>query len=43
MSVPGLMPTPRHVDIAITGRCNLACQFCFYADDMASGSWAALA
>jgi SynChlorMet cassette radical SAM/SPASM protein ScmE len=31
-----VMPTPRHVDIAITGRCNLACQYCFYADEMAA-------
>jgi SynChlorMet cassette radical SAM/SPASM protein ScmE len=29
-----LMPTPRSVDIAITGRCNLHCQYCFYADEM---------
>jgi len=28
------MPTPRHVDIAITGRCNLNCAYCFYADEM---------
>jgi SynChlorMet cassette radical SAM/SPASM protein ScmE len=28
------MSTPRQVDIAITGRCNLACQYCFYADEM---------
>lgn len=28
------MPTPRSVDIAITGRCNLSCQYCFYADEM---------
>ncbi len=28
------MPTPRSVDIAITGRCNLRCQYCFYADEM---------
>ena len=31
---PGLMPAPRTVDIAITGRCNLRCGYCFYADDM---------
>ncbi|MBD3385518.1 radical SAM protein [candidate division KSB1 bacterium] len=29
-----VMSTPRHVDIAITGKCNLACQYCFYADEM---------
>jgi SynChlorMet cassette radical SAM/SPASM protein ScmE len=31
---PGLMPAPRAVDIAITGRCNLRCKYCFYADEM---------
>ena len=30
----GLMPTPRSVNIAITGRCNLRCKYCFYADEM---------
>ncbi len=34
MSESRVMPAPRHVDIAITGRCNLACQYCFYADEM---------
>ncbi len=29
-----VMSIPRHVDIAITGKCNLACQYCFYADEM---------
>jgi SynChlorMet cassette radical SAM/SPASM protein ScmE len=29
-----VMPVPRYVDIAITGKCNLACQYCFYADEM---------
>jgi SynChlorMet cassette radical SAM/SPASM protein ScmE len=29
-----VMPTLRQVDIAITGRCNLACKYCFYADEM---------
>jgi SynChlorMet cassette radical SAM/SPASM protein ScmE len=29
-----VMSAPRHVDIAITGKCNLACQYCFYADEM---------
>jgi SynChlorMet cassette radical SAM/SPASM protein ScmE len=28
------MPAPRSVDIAITGRCNLHCEYCFYADEM---------
>lgn len=31
-----VMPTPRSVNIAITGRCNLRCQYCFYADEMTS-------
>ncbi len=30
------MSSPKHVDIAITGKCNLACQYCFYADEMTS-------
>ena len=30
----GVMATPRHVDIAVTGRCNLSCAYCFYADEM---------
>jgi SynChlorMet cassette radical SAM/SPASM protein ScmE len=34
MSDMQVMSTPRHVDIAITGKCNLACQYCFYADEM---------
>jgi len=29
-----VMPSPRHVDIAVTGRCNLSCAYCFYADEM---------
>jgi len=29
-----VMPSPKKVDIAITGKCNLACQYCFYADEM---------
>jgi len=28
------IPTPREVNIAITGRCNLRCRYCFYADEM---------
>jgi SynChlorMet cassette radical SAM/SPASM protein ScmE len=38
MSDPNVMSAPRHVDIAITGKCNLACQYCFYADEMVSRS-----
>ena len=30
------IPPPRSVEIAITGRCNLRCQYCFYADEMAA-------
>jgi len=30
----GVMATPKHVDIAVTGRCNLNCAYCFYADEM---------
>lgn len=26
--------TPGEIDIAITGRCNLKCAYCFYADEM---------
>jgi SynChlorMet cassette radical SAM/SPASM protein ScmE len=33
-----LMPSPRHVDIAVTGKCNLACSYCFYADEMTARS-----
>jgi SynChlorMet cassette radical SAM/SPASM protein ScmE len=33
-----VMPSPRHVDIAVTGCCNLACQYCFYAEEMAARS-----
>jgi SynChlorMet cassette radical SAM/SPASM protein ScmE len=29
-----IISSPRHVDIAITGKCNLACKYCFYADEM---------
>jgi MoaA/NifB/PqqE/SkfB family radical SAM enzyme len=31
---PGLMSAPRSMEIAITGRCNLRCKYCFYADEM---------
>ena len=37
MSDLRVMSSPRHVDIAITGKCNLACQYCFYADEMRRG------
>jgi SynChlorMet cassette radical SAM/SPASM protein ScmE len=29
-----IMPVPRSVSISITGRCNLRCKYCFYADEM---------
>ena len=28
------LKTPESVIIAITGRCNLSCKYCFYADEM---------
>jgi SynChlorMet cassette radical SAM/SPASM protein ScmE len=31
---PPVVSAPRKVDIAITGRCNLRCKYCFYADSM---------
>ncbi len=34
----GVMASPKHVDIALTGRCNLNCAYCFYADEMTSRS-----
>lgn len=34
MNTLKVMSSPKHVDIAITGKCNLACQYCFYADEM---------
>ncbi len=34
MSRNGVMSAPRDVDIAVTGRCNLSCKYCFYADEM---------
>lgn len=33
-----VMPSPRSVDVAITGRCNLTCKYCFYADEMVARS-----
>ena len=33
---PGLSLRPKSVDVAITGRCNLKCRYCFYADEMAA-------
>lgn len=34
MSIRQAMQTPFSIDIAITGRCNLDCKYCFYADEM---------
>lgn len=34
MNVSQVAQSPRKVDIAITGRCNLDCKYCFYADEM---------
>ncbi len=36
LTVPpaGLMRAPRILEICITGRCNLACRYCAYADQM---------
>lgn len=31
-----VIPTPRQVAIALTGRCNLHCAYCFYAGEMAA-------
>jgi SynChlorMet cassette radical SAM/SPASM protein ScmE len=33
-----VMSSPRNVDIAVTGKCNLACAYCFYAGEMVSRS-----
>jgi SynChlorMet cassette radical SAM/SPASM protein ScmE len=33
---PGLPRFPRELDICITGRCNLKCRYCYYADEMAA-------
>jgi SynChlorMet cassette radical SAM/SPASM protein ScmE len=31
-----IIPTPKSVNVAITGRCNLRCRYCSYADEMAA-------
>ena len=33
---PGLPRFPRELDLCVTGRCNLKCRYCFYADEMAA-------
>ena len=32
----GLPAAPASLDISLTGKCNLRCSYCFYADEMAS-------
>ena len=36
LTVPpsGLPRFPRELDLCVTGRCNLKCRYCFYADEM---------
>jgi SynChlorMet cassette radical SAM/SPASM protein ScmE len=36
LTVPpeGVLPVPGSVDVCLTGRCNLSCRYCFYADSM---------
>ena len=31
---PRIIPTPKSVSISITGKCNLKCKYCFYANEM---------
>jgi SynChlorMet cassette radical SAM/SPASM protein ScmE len=31
---PGLCRFPKSLDLSLTGRCNLKCRYCFYADEM---------
>jgi len=33
---PDMQAGPQTVDISLTGKCNLHCHYCFYADEMAS-------
>ncbi len=33
-ALPRVPSAPLEVDIAITGRCNLRCRYCYYADEM---------
>ncbi|MBN1978809.1 MAG: radical SAM protein [Anaerolineae bacterium] len=35
-NLPRIPSAPSSVDIAITGRCNLNCKYCYYADEMAA-------
>jgi SynChlorMet cassette radical SAM/SPASM protein ScmE len=36
LKLPRVASALRSVDIAITGRCNIKCKYCFYADEMAA-------
>jgi len=44
-AAPTVSPTPRSLSISITGRCNLRCRYCFYANemhalrDLSTGQW----
>lgn len=31
---PGILSAPRELDIGLTGKCNLKCRYCFYAESM---------
>jgi len=33
-----VIASPRHVDLAVTGKCNLSCSYCFFADEMVGRS-----
>jgi SynChlorMet cassette radical SAM/SPASM protein ScmE len=33
---PGLQSVPTNLELSVTGRCNLKCRYCFYADEMAA-------
>lgn len=35
-AVPRPLSAPVSMDLSITGRCNLTCRYCFYADEMTS-------
>lgn len=32
----GVPSVPKSIDLALTGRCNLSCKYCFYTDNMTS-------
>jgi len=44
---PGITSAPRELDIGLTGKCNLKCRYCFYAesmekmDDLTTDAWLA--